>query len=464
MSLDKRSNTNREFKSLQKSFEQWEAGSPSADVWENLEADLAVSAVWDRLDETLEANGSSADKALVDSYENWSPNSSGDGWSRLEEQLSRERVWNRLNTTLNYPVTTRIPWVKMAAASIAFIFLAFYADRYTGSNSNNSGALYLTALENTSASNQSNRDQVASVNGTENNTSVDGMNAVSVGNTLQNTNPQQQRVFANNDANRVNGTQNNNLAQNNENGVQNSNEVIANQNPEGNRSVENASNTTNTVNEATNAEELAALDQLAAREVTEFGTTGTIGDFDFLPFQAPFRPRFSVLMGGQFSFIDEKNRSAFSSSLPSMGIAADFQYHAYLRKWRFTQDIGFSQYAQSNGSYINGRYTNSNQKLNTIYLSSSVGYTFRGVTISGGITVNRLLNGYEENRTAITNVYNSKKLQIGATAGVDYHFTPFRNKTALGLGVQYQFVSRLKSENTVFNDIQGVKLQIKYSF
>ena len=137
---------------MQKSFEQWETGSPSADVWENLEADLAVSAVWDRLDETLEANGSSADKALVDSYENWSPNSSGDGWSRLEEQLSRERVWNRLNTTLNYPVTTRIPWVKMAAASVLFVFLAFYTDRYTGSNGGNSGAVYLTAVENTSGS------------------------------------------------------------------------------------------------------------------------------------------------------------------------------------------------------------------------------------------------------------------------------------------------------------------------
>lgn len=457
MSLDKRNNTNREFKSLQKSFEQWETGSPSDDVWENLEADLAVSAVWDRLDETLEANGSSADKALVDSYENWSPNTSGDGWSRLEEQLSRERVWNRLNTTLSYPVTTRIPWVKMAAASVAFIFLAFYADRYTGSNSSNSGAVYLTTVENTSGSENKNRDrQIASVNGTDNTAPVDGTN-IPVINTTQNMNPQNQRVFANNNVNRLNGAENN-LVQNNEIETPNANGSIANQNPVENRSVENVAGT------ETNAADLASLDQLAAREISEFGPQGTIGDFDFLPFQAPFRPKFSALVGGQFAFINEKNRSAFSSSLPSMGIAADFQYHTYLRNWRFTQDVGFSQYAQSNGSYVNGRYTSSNQKLNTIYLSSSVGYTFRGVTISGGIAVNRLLNGYEESRTAITNVYNSKKLQIGATAGVDYHFTPFKNKTALGLGVQYQFISRLKSENTVFNDIQGVKLQIKYSF
>lgn len=457
MSLDKRNNhTNREFKSLQKSFEQWETGSPSADVWENLEADLAVSAVWDRLDETLEANGSSADKALVDSYENWSPNTSGDGWSRLEEQLSRERVWNRLNTTLSYPVTTCIPWVKMAAASVAFIFLAFYADRYTGSNSSNSGAVYLTAVENTSGSENKNMDrQIASVNGTDNTALVEGTN--SVDNTTIQQDNNGQRVFANNDANRLNGADNNQV-QNNEIETPNVNGSIANQNPVENRSVENATST------ETNAADLASLDQLAAREISEFGPQGRIGDFDFLPFQAPFRPKFSVLVGGQFAFINEKNRSAFSSSLPSMGIAADFQYHTYLRKWRFTQDVGFSQYAQSNGSYVNGRYTSSNQKLNTIYLSSSVGYTFKGVTISGGIAVNRLLNGYEESRTAITNVYNSKKLQIGATAGVDYHFTPFRNKTALGLGVQYQFISRLKSENTVFNDIQGVKLQIKYSF
>ena len=94
MSLENLNNSNREFQSLQKSFENWDAGMPSSDVWENLEADLAVSAVWDRLDESLEASGSSADKGLVESYENWSPNNSGDGWSKLEEQLSRERVCN----------------------------------------------------------------------------------------------------------------------------------------------------------------------------------------------------------------------------------------------------------------------------------------------------------------------------------------------------------------------------------
>ncbi len=460
MSLDKLHNTNREFKALQNSFRDWDADSPSADVWENLEADLAVSAVWDRLDETLEANGSSADKALVDSYENWSPNNYGDGWSKLEEQLSRERVWTRLNTTLSYPITTSIPWMKMAAASLLFVFTAFYTD-YQFSSPNKESQPGAFAVEGSKAGSNENADKNLASNGTENK-AVDGNQPVSVNdvwnNIPQNTAIQNRLVVVNNTANNPN----NNSVPNNENTPQN-NELIANQNPLDNRSNENTSNPGNeSVN--TSANDLAALEPLPAREITAFSETGTIADFDFMPFKAPFRPRFSVLVGGQFSFINEKNRSAFSSSLPSMGIAADVQYHGYLKNWRFTQDLGFSQYAQSNGSYINGRYTSSDQKLNTIHLISTVGYTFRGVTISGGISVNRLLNGYEESRTAITNVYNSKKLQVGATAGIDYHFTPFRNKTALGLGLQYQLVSKLKSENTVFNDIQGVKLQIKYSF
>lgn len=462
MSLEKR-NTNREFKSLQNSFDQWETGSPSADVWENLEADLAVSAVWDRLDETLEANGSPADKNLADSYENWSPNNYGDGWSRLEEQLSRERVWTRLNTTLSYPVTTRMPWVKMAAASLLFVFTAFYTDYQfnTPNNESQSGAPEVAGM--VSGFNENTNRNLAS-NGTEN-TTIDGNQPIPANNAVnqlaQNANTQNRLVVVTNQANNPDNNTNNS-AQNNGN-TPGSNQLIANQNPVDNRSNGTTSNPENdAVNTSVN--DLAALDQLPAREVTAFGETGTIADFDFMPFKAPFRPRFSVLAGGQFAFINEKNRSAFSSSLPSMGIAADVQYHVYLKNWRFTQNLGFSQYAQSNGSYVNGRYTSSNQKLNTIHLISSIGYTFKGVTISGGISVNRLLNGYEESRTAITNVYNSKKLQVGATAGIDYHFTPFRNKTALGLGLQYQLVSKLKSENTVFNDIQGVKLQIKYSF
>lgn len=446
-------NPNREFKSLQKSFDNWDAGKPSADLWENLEADLAVSAVWDRLDESLELEGSPADKVLVDSYENWSPSSSGDGWSRLEEQLSRERVWNRLNTTLNYPVTTRIPWAKMAAASLVFIFIAFYTDQFSRPvREQNHGGLI---SENFSA--ETTKRQLASTNGpgqdpvngttpvsTHTNNMVPAPKAVVqpeklLPNTVDsNTDFENQRVRKEENLQKDPETDAN-LAQENNSGYQ-----------------------TNPVAETTSMQDLAALDLLGIKEVVV--EPAKIGEFNFLPFNSPFRPRFSVLIGGQFSMINEKNRTAFSSSLPSMGIAADAQYHFYSGKFRFTQDLGFSQYVQSNGSYINGRYTNSNQKLNTIHFISSIGYTYRGVTVYGGLALNRLLNGYEASRTTITNVYTPNRLQLGATAGIDYHFAPFNNKTALGVGMQYQFVSQMKSGNAVFDDLQGVKLQVKYSF
>lgn len=467
MSQSQSNNPNREFKSLQKSFQNWDAGSPSPDLWDDLEADLAVSAVWDRLDETLEQNGSSADKALVDSYENWSPNTSGDGWTKLEEQLSRERVWNRLNLSLNYPVTTRIPWVKMAAASVLFVFLSFYTDYVLESGNFQSQNASSGTLANQAADKLSDR-RLAS------NETVKGNE------TTERHEVSEQPILNNNPGihpvrTAVASQAGDNSAANLKHAVRRQDKVNEAKAPVMRPESEalntaqtsvnqlkkpeaNVSNTTSTLYD------LSGLDTLGRKEIAFEPTNGQIGDFTFIPFKTAFKPRFSVQFGGQFSLINEKNRSAFSSSLPSMGIAADLQYHYYIGNIRLTQDLGFSQYAQSNGSYINGRYVSSDQRLNTVFLMSSVGYTYRGATIYGGVSINRLLGGYEANRSMITNVYNSTKFQLGATAGIDYHIAPFKNKTALGVGMQYQFVSRLKSGNAVFDDIQGVKLQIKYSF
>lgn len=455
-------NSHKEFKSLHKSYQNWDAGTPSSDLWDDLEADLAVSAVWDRLDETLELNGSPADKTLADSYENWSPNTSGDGWTKLEEQLSRERVWNRLNTTLNYPVTTRIPWMKMAAASVLFVLLSFYTDYFTGSDTRQESIAGISDLQTISTPEKENELANNSVGtaGTEDKQAVLAENVMAKENQLANRNRQNKEEFET--PNGQNTEQQRNLALKNDGLQTDPKNVVTN------GTVQNSTNnnTTSTEKTSNTFNDLAQLDELGTKEIT-FETRdeyGSIGDFTFIPLKSPFKPRFSLQFGGQFSFINEKNRSAFSSSLPSMGIAADFQYHYYLGNIRLTQDLGFSQYAQSNGSYINGRYTSLDQRLNTIFLMSSVGYTYRGATVYAGVSLNRLLSGYEANRSTITNVYNSNKFQIGATAGIDYHLAPFKNKTALGIGMQYQFVSKLKSGNADFSDIQGVKLQIKYSF
>lgn len=464
-------NSNRGFKSLHKSYQNWDAGTPSSDLWEDLEADLAVSAVWDRLDETLELNGSPADKTLVESYDNWAPNTSGDGWTKLEEQLSRERVWNRLNTTLNYPVTTRIPWMKMAAASVLFVFLSFYTDYYfVGTDrKENLPVSGVNGSKTNAASEKENElaNNTAEVVGVEGEKAVLAENVVVQDNQIGNR--QNKTVRETPNANGQNTDLQKNLALKNDGLQTDPKNQAVNVNGTTQVGTNNNNNTASigsTEKSAVNLNDLAQLDELGTKAI-DFETrdvASKIGDFTFIPLKSPFKPRFSLQVGGQFSFINEKNRSAFSSSLPSMGVAADFQYHYYIRNIRLTQNLGFSQYAQSNGTYINGRYTNLNQRLNTIFLMSSIGYTYRGATVYAGISVNRLLSGYEANRSTITNVYNSKKLQVGATAGIDYHLAPFKNKTALGLGVQYQFVSKLKSGNADFNDIQGVKLQIKYSF
>lgn len=462
--------SNREFKSLHKSYQNWDAGTPSPDLWEDLEADLAVSAVWDRLDETLELNGSPADKTLVESYDNWAPNTSGDGWTKLEEQLSRERVWNRLNTTLNYPVTTRIPWMKMAAASVLFVFLSFYTDYYfvgidREENLPFSGLNGPKTISNSEKESELADNPAVETPGVQAEKAVLAENVIVKDNQIRN----RQNKESIETPNRQNTEFQKNLALKNDGPQADPKNQAVNVNGTTQVGMNNSNNTASigsTEKSAINLNDLAQLDELGTKAI-DFETrdvASKIGDFTFIPLKSPFKPRFSLQVGGQFSFINEKNRSAFSSSLPSMGVAADFQYHYYIRNIRLTQDLGFSQYAQSNGTYINGRYTNLNQRLNTIFLMSSIGYTYRGATVYAGISVNRLLSGYEANRSTITNVYNSKKLQVGATAGIDYHLAPFKNKTALGIGMQYQFVSKLKSGNADFNDIQGVKLQIKYSF
>lgn len=462
-------NPNREFKSLQKSYENWDAGAPSPDLWEDLEADLAVSAVWERLDETLEQNGSSADKALVESYDNWSPNTSGDGWTKLEEQLSRERVWNRLNVSLSYPVTTRVPWMKMAAASVLFIFLSFYTD-YVIESGNYQQQAVLGMNDSVQASeNELNTNKPVSSLLASEHTGEAGKNLAENRMSENTSGIYQGQHRASKQVSGETNPKNRIPEQNDVNRDLNKQQLASNPDPESvsaSNLLENpaASTASPGSNTETTFNDLAALDELGKKEIAFEPTEGQIGDFTFLPSKMPFKPRFSVQFGGQFSLINEKNKSAFSSSLPSMGIAADVQYHYYIGNIRLTQDLGFSQYAQSNGSYINGRYVSSDQRLNTIFLMSSAGYTYRGATVYGGISINRLLGGYEANRSMITNVYNSNKFQVGATAGIDYHIAPFKNKTALGVGMQYQFVSRLKSGNAVFSDIQGVKLQIKYSF
>lgn len=417
--------------SLQNSFHEWDGGEPTPELWDDLEAELSLQHVWSSLSDVLENDHNMSDNSIFSAYENWSPNFTADGWSKLDEQLSRERVWTRLSQTLNFPIHTAAPWIKMAAASILFMLLAFYTDYVTPStelSSQQTSSLLLIKQDVTSPKMDLSENlvqQTAELTKSYKPAIELPINTIAVERTL----------------------------------IDNQSKVLVAQEQPG---LEHATTQKETRFADLSFDEIPTLDsKLADFEVTQW----ELGDFTLIPQdKSNFKPRFSVQIGGQFAFINENRREQFASSLPSMGIAADLQYHAYFKQIRFTQNIGFSQYVQSNGNYVNGKFMSTYQRLNTLYLSSAVGFRYQNLTLFGGVSMNHLLNGYESNSRYITNVYQSNKIQLGAIAGLDYHFSPFKNKTAMGVGVQYQWVSKIKSGNTLFNDIQGVKLQIKYSF
>lgn len=421
MDTDQHSNMG---KSLEKAFDDWDAGSPSHELWADLEAELSVSAVWDNLDEVLENDHNTTDDTLLNAYERWSPQAGFNGWGRLDEELSRERVWTRISFSLTqFAREASISYLNYAASLILFVMLAFYAN-FEGS---------IRPLHQI--------DQLGMSKVHSTNTSlaqIDVLNTVPTATTAINAlRHAQQQV------NHVPSTQ---LAQ------------------ELDQHSSSKERNTKSSNEQLVDESSLDLTAMGTKPV-DLNVEKHINDFVLIPLRTTeIRPRFSLAFGGQLSILNERNLRSYTSITPNMGIAADFQYHSYFRKLRFTQDIGFSQYNQNKGNYINGRFINSTQKLNTLYLSSSVGYTHKNFTLFAGVSLNRLINGIEQNKDFISNIYKAKKMQFGAIVGMDYHFSPFKNKTAVGVGLQYQFVSQVKGENATFNNLQGLKVQLKYSF
>lgn len=399
---------------LNQSFNDWDAGFPSDELWLDLEAELSADAVWSNLSESIENDHQLSDETLFQAYEKWEPNPSYDLWSKIDEQLSRERVWIRLTKSL-LSIETVTPWMKMAASTILFVLIAFFIDQSTTKFPKTWEITHALQSQQV-GKNQSIHAHTAQQNVVEN-----------AGKNLDiPTRNYEKPHLASSD---------NTSVQEHTNAQQTSNALIA----------------------------FDEIESIPAKHITLTQNHPT--DFTWIPqTKTNFKPRFTISVGSQCTFINEDRKRVLNSSLPSMGVSADFQYHAYVKQVRFTQSIGFGQYAQSNGRYLNGRYLNSLQRLNTLYLATAVGYKFNHITLFGGVSLSKLLNGYESNRMYITNVYNSKSVQLGALAGIDYHFKPFKNNTAMGLGLQYNYVSKLKSGNTQFKDMQGINLQVKFSF
>lgn len=422
MSLDEK---NHFSESMKTAFDTWDAGSP-ADLWDDLNASLSIESVFQRVDASLEKEGSSADEWLKASHENWTPSTNIDGWERIQEELSRERVWNRLDTSLSSPIETVVPWLKMAVASVVAIFVSFYF----------SNAVYQVEID---------QMQISAGVTTASNEGSHSENIPTP--TDESTHPFQHtdEIIQTAPQNRANQAV---LADHSRSEVQQTIQSV----PE---VVEGTSDVSSTFPEAVDRIGVVSPYLMTSNNLA------TMRDVKLIPLK---QPNWFIQLGTQIASLNERNRGSFTTAIPRPGFVADLAYSFHLGRFYISEAAGFSQFAQSNGKYINGRYFNTNQKLNTVQLSSIGGIRLRRTSFYTGVVLSRLINGFEEKQNSVANVYNASSIQMGITAGMNYKLKQFDNGNQFGLGLQYHYMPRLKSSNVEFNDLQGLRFQAKFSF
>lgn len=405
--------------SFSAAFSDWDADAPSDSLWNKLDEDLSQASVWNRLEESLEATSpSNKDAWLAAAYNDWSANTNHDGWSKLDEALSRERVWNRLNISLSRPVALTRSWLKYAASLTAFMFLSFFMnDQFNGTASR----FVASSSDNTTPATSADMPVVKH-------------NAPNTDLTY-NISQQKKTVPAQRNLN------NTNLA------VQEQNNVSDN-------SSANASNNSSATN-------LAFENVDLGQKTLPFGCTSDIVGLKFP--KANFS-NWTIGIGTQLSMLDDDARNSISTAAPRFGLSADIGFNKHFNHWGISESIGYSQFAQTNGNYINGRYLNSQQHLSVLQLSTTVFYSWKKFDFNSGLTFNRLINGDEQQNDKIINVYSMSNIQAGLTAGVTYNISPASNKIRFGVGAQYQWLPTINAGNTVFRDIQGLKISGKLSF
>lgn len=419
---------------LKDAFDKWNVGAPSDSLWTKLDESVATEKVWSKLDDTLKANGSDPDAWLVAAHNEWTTGTNLDGWNKLNEELSRERVWKRLEQTLTIPVTLDVPWFKIAASLLFFFSMSYYM-----SDGSFTETQPLTSATTISMQQQTANPVSGDVQTTGTNNNVNGT-----------------PVFVVDDRDQF--AQNNN-PQNNDQNVQQNNNDVRNDALANNNSNQQDPNKQDAVTNAANED---VADALLGRKDFAF-IDGTVKPG--LPnWPVTKYPNWTLSVGTQLSILTEENRSVYTNSLPKFGIAADFAYNKNFGRLRLTEGIGFSQFSQTNGKYINGRHLNTQQKLVAVQLNTTLGYQFDRVTLNGGLVFSRLINGTEQQQNTIVNVYNVSKIQPGLTAGVEYNLRPKTKYLQVAIGAQYQWVPQVATANVVFNDIQGLRFQTKISF
>lgn len=441
---------------LSRSFDAWEAGEPSADLWTELDESLSVESVWNRVGQSLTIEEHLEDAWIADSHAGWNPSPEKDGWAKLNDAISLEQVWVELNETLGQPVATRIPVWKLAAACIVALFMTrklsdtpfthlpehhapqqqtiISSEEPQLAQESPAGAVTIP----TPPAGASSRNDL-----TERTPSVQQRNAPAVHSA--NNEPASQHVAGMSQQDRISQPELANTAQ------------PASAQPQG--------TVAEPADEIVPDEAISDL-TIDPLEKRTWGLPTEQLHFDNSLLSPP-KPiqHWTIQAGTQLSILQERNRELLTSTMPRFGMAADVSYRHRIQSFQLIHALGMSQYSQGAGKYINGRYCNTDQHINTLQFSSSLAYTYKRFTFYGGILLSRMLSGLEQKNDAVTQVYNFNQVQPGFTGGIDFRLTTLRRTgQTISLGSQYQWLPSLSTQKTSFENIQGIRFQAKFSF
>lgn len=411
------------FDNLHDSFANWDAGVPSENVWDELEADLVTESVWSKVSKSIDAT-TPPQMTLKQSFENWDVEIENDGWSKLNDSLSRERVWVRLSSTLSIPVSLPTSYLKIAASFLIFMFTSIHV-------SNNSTIFQDAVSKNAVES------EVKINNSSVNQTTVDPIASVDNGQIHSDLN--QQTVL--------------NIADI-------TNENKNDQADSRNKSVEKGSKETSAeLNQSKNN-----LDEFTIDPLFGLALNHTASDIPPYDFNGEKDPKWFVSAGSQLALLREVKNGPLTSTLPRLGAIGEIGHTFTKNRFFVTQSLGFSQFTSEKGRYINGRFLTANQKLNVGQLKVQFGYSFNRISFNVGLNANRIFSGYESQGETISNVYDVPQVKLGFNGGFEVKLKTFKNKDNLSVVTNYQFIPKLVSKNAEFERIEAINFQLKYAF
>jgi hypothetical protein len=452
---------------LKESFDQWDAGEPSDDIWENIEDSLSVESVWNRVDGSLVAQEHRADEWIAVAHNSWSPEQEHDVWQRLNDSISLEQVWEDLGHSLDKPVRMRLPIWKIVAASVAALFISTqFADSP------------VNQLETATASDIYRFGQPV-----DSNPDQPSLTVVSGGTTLAQTSGHSVNVSED-----KNSVKNNDISvseQQQRQRIPENESQLAVTHPEAQKE-EIASEKTMPeprydldpqVSIVGQEEDLTilAMDPLTKRT---WNTMPEQEAFSRYPIYHNKYTHWAFQVGVQGGTMQERGRGALTSTRPGLGTSVDLSYRHHIRNLQFIYALGMSQYVQRSGKWINGRFVATDQQINTLQFSSSIGYTYNRITAYGGIMLSKVLSGLEQRsaiKADVLKVYDFRPVQAGLVGGFDCRIKTFKpTGNTISLGLQYQWLPSLsgdsedkyaiKGQKTGFDNVQGLRFQAKFAF